>query len=122
MVQKSDVGFSDAKSALIQALQAVQRGDLQLYHEARDDPEKNQLMRGIVGIDDVLAMAKSAQGGVNGANYESSPHHDGSGNIVHVLKHIRWSGGDWYVKWFFSEEQDLWFISVHQKTTTKNKT
>ncbi len=116
------MGFSDAKNALIRALLAVQREEISLFHDAREpgDADKNLLEQGDVTPDDVIEMAKAAQGGHLGANYETSKHHDRrkwKGVDVHVLKNIRWQGEDWYVKWFFSEP-DLWFISVHRSTTT----
>lgn len=113
MVRRGYVGFLDARSALITALQQ----GVEVLHEDRDDPEKNQLKRGTVTVANVVAMAKASQG----PNYRCSPHHDGSGRIVHELKNIRWQGSEWYLKWFF-DDSDLWFISVHQSTSAPTPT
>ena len=107
------MGFRDAKHGLIAALQAVQRGEISLLHEPREDPEKNHLKRGTVTVAEVLALASKASAGPpQRPNYRSSQHHLKPDLVVHELWRIRWQHRDWYLKWYF-ESPDLCFISVH---------
>lgn len=123
MVRRGHVGFTSARHDLLQALFAVQRGEAEVFHDERrpEDDDKNQLKQGTIAIADVVAMVKLAQGGPGGRNYAESDHHDigrWPGTTVHALLNIKWQGTEWYVKWFF-DENDLFFISVHEKTTTQ---
>jgi hypothetical protein len=75
-------------------------------HEARSAVEvKNLLAMGQVSAQFVEGIiAKS-----DGTQYRSSPHHSVPSIDVHIIE----SGG-WYVKFYFVDDPDTVFISVHQ--------
>ena len=122
MVRRVDVGFTDARHNLLQAIARVQRGEASMFHEPRKpgEADKNLLERGGVTLGDVVLMAKAASAGRASRNYTCAPHDDVGQwpkTNVHILKHINWQGRSWYVKWFYDDVDDLFFISVHPSMT-----
>ncbi len=94
-------GFKEAKRAVIAALRS---GTFQ--HEARDQIDvKNFLQAGVVSAAEVEAIIRRS----SGIEHKCSPHHQVQSVDVHVIV----SQG-WYIKFYFIDNPDTMFISVHQ--------
>ena len=94
-------GFKEAKQAVIAAL----RSGL-FQHEARGRiDEKNVLPAGVVSASEVEAIIRRSRG----SEHQCSPHHQVPSVDVHVIV----SQG-WYIKFYFIDNPDTMFISVHQ--------
>jgi molybdopterin-binding protein len=102
------VGFSDARSG---AIKALQEGRIQ--HEIRAEiGEKNLLLTGVVTPTQVVALLKACRG----TQHSCSPHHQAPNVEVHVFRPEIGQGASrkrWYIKLYFVEP-DVCFISVHQ--------
>lgn len=94
-------GFCAAKQAVIAALQT---GLFQ--HEARRQIDvKNLLQAGAVSAAEVEAIIRRS----HGSEHQCSPHHQVPSVDVHVIV----SQG-WYIKFYFIDNPDTMFISVHR--------
>lgn len=93
--------YKQVKRTVIAALRSGQ-----FQHEARSGINvKNLLATGQVSAEFVQGLVARS----NGTQYSSSPHHSVASIDVHVIE----SGG-WYVKFYFLNDPDTVFISVHQ--------
>ena len=94
-------GFIAAKQAVIAALQS---GLFQ--HEARRQIDlKNLLQAGAVSPAEVEAIVRRAKG----SEHQCSPHHQAPSVDVHLIV----SQGS-YIKFYFIDDPDTMFISVHR--------
>ena len=94
-------GFKEAKQAVIAALRS---GLFQYEARGRID-EKNVLQAGVVSASEVEAIIRRS----SGSEHQCSPHHQVPSVDVHVIV----SQG-WYIKFYFIDNPDTMFISVHQ--------
>ncbi len=100
-----DMGFRDAKAALVAALETGRYA-----HEPREvQAEKNLLAIGEVSDVFVISLLRRTKGN----EYSSGPHHADATVEVHVFKPSR-DGIRWYVKAYFAPEMSAVFISVHR--------
>lgn len=98
------MGFKDVKEKVIASLLADDYS-----HEARQDiDEKNLLSVGKITAAELAEVLKRSRG----QEYSSSPHHQDSSVMVHVIV-----CNGWYVKFYF--DPDTLFISVHEEENKK---
>ena len=98
------MGFKDVKEKVIANLLADDYS-----HETRQDIDEKNLLA--VGKITAAALAKVLKKS-RGHEYSSSPHHQDSKVLVHVI-----ICNGWYVKFYF--DPDTLFISVHEEENKK---
>lgn len=103
-----NVGFTAARSRLLAALAAAEKGEPVVQHDAREDASKNQLATGQLTLADVKRLV----GRSSGLNYEEDDLHGDSRIRVHILKNVKEQNSSWYIKWYVVEP-NVFFISVH---------
>jgi hypothetical protein len=95
------IGFNEAKRRVIAALDTGQ-----YQHESREGIDtKNLLLTGQISAQELKAVLVRS----NGNDHVASPHHADSNTEVHIIKH-----NEWYVKFYFVDDPDTVFISVHK--------
>ncbi|KPQ09810.1 MAG: hypothetical protein HLUCCO17_13005 [Saliniramus fredricksonii] len=95
------LGFSEAKRRVIAALDGGQ-----YQNAARNEIEtKNQLQTGQISAQALSAVLLRSKG----QHHSSSPHHQVADIEVHVIKI-----DGWYIKFFFLNDPETVFISVHR--------
>lgn len=97
------MGFKDVKASVLACLES---GAI-LHAERANIDVKNLLATGEVTPGEVAAVISRARG----TDYQRSKHHIVASVDVHIIK-TRFSGMDWYIKWYFVDPDSV-FISVH---------
>ena len=112
--------YSVVKAAIVRALQ-----DGKVQHETRggQPDENNYLQVGSVEPSFVLRAIRACPA----SRTSRAEHHQRPGVNVWVVRPVI-EGTTWYIKFYFDEESEAWFISVHParpdegRPTTRRRT